>query len=370
MRRTSLLVALLCLSGCIDYELNPDAGVDAGEDLRDASWNIPDGSHEGLPDGGWNGYPDGGWFPIPDGGTLPDAGYAYGNCDPNQPKGLCFRPGEPGDAGEPWQPEPGWPGSMENGDPGAAVLFLVRIERGTVNLADRYAVMIDEALVELSNVGIRVNAWAVASLYTGEFVWTPYLGMSTRDAIVEAASLAEPMASRPCTVDPLAAIARELPSRSDRTGALPFYAPFSAFAVYVIDSGARPYAPDMAACAQEGQHPSAYFGADPAHWLVNVEARSLPRAQVRFLSVYTPEGITSAEAKQLCARMGMPQGTLDVIEASPVSFYVPFGDGLSAGQPGYWTGGDFCSAYTSFVPRARGFAKDWRKVLERQPPWP
>jgi len=139
----------------------------------------------------------------------------------------------------------------------------------------------------------------------------------------------------------------------------------------VIDSGARPYQPSQSQCLIGSSPAVDHFSTEVASWLANPGGRALPRAQVQFVTVYTPEGITTAAAKTACSsQQGMDMGAIDSLEASPVHFFGPFTDGLNGVASSAAKTLDFCPEYASKWSssiKAAGAAFVTR--LREQPKW-
>ncbi len=354
MRRIGILSLGAVLSfACVPYELNPDAGWDGGGEG-------PDSGHPD--DGGSQEFPDGG------GGVIyPDGGVTIPLCQGYDPKGLCIEIQPPGGGG----PEVrDFPGSGVGGDPGTGVLFLVRIDRGTANLAARYEVMVQQALEELSDAKLSVHSVAVASLYSGQLLWSPNLGTSLAGVLTQAAASTDGNPDLPCTTAHLASLAADLPTRTDPSGWPVFTTPFSAFMVIVLESGARPYQPGESACEVGGAPAIAHFTPETASWLATPTGRSLPRPQVQFVTVATPEGVTTAEIKTACSQTSMDPSAIDSLEASPVAFIGPFASGLNSAQSDSAKQLDFCPQYAGkWASNISSTARSWVSRLRAQPKW-
>lgn len=306
-RLVLLSAALLLGAGCVEYEENPDAGspdasVDAGtrdastEEAPDRDGGDRDASVE-LPDAGWDAGDSSEWI-----------------CNPDYPKWWCNKP--PIDPGGPTE-TPEYPGSMIGDDPGTALLFFLRIDRGTANLADSYQTLITTTLNSLDSAGIHVRVAEVVSLYDGSAV---DISQGIANGLRAAAAASTGYIPDVCTTHALAAVAG--------SGTLPTV---SVFLGVLIDSGARPHGLNDAACAESGNSPASYFLSDPAAWLVTDGVHQLPRPQVRFIAIHTPEAGTPDDMRKACNREpNVVTTALDQLEVSPIPFFKQWSDGAGA----------------------------------------
>jgi hypothetical protein len=287
------------------------------------------------------------------------------------------------DAGQP--PPPPFPGSGRNGDQGTGVLWLVRTDRGTANLAPAYAAAIRAMNQQLTAEGFTVRVTAVASLYESRLYWATYGDYWTnygenqtkelQSFLESAANSVDGAAPSICSTTAMA----ELGSRLSTTGLMPpgatapsSHAPFGsslgALLVGVLDHGSRSVSYHTASCTPSGTSPADWFGGmrDPATWLNRADyGWSLPRSQTRFLFVTTSETESYEQMRSRCAAMtNFPRPALDAINPASVSFYTDFAFNLGNHQSGLGTQVDLCNAlggdWTSYT---RTFARDWVNLL-------
>ncbi|MCY1075314.1 hypothetical protein [Archangium lansingense] len=343
--RACALVLVALLSGCLieppPVESKPDAG------------SRPDSGVIVGWDAGGGGYGDGGYGGGPrDGGGGEDGGPA---------------------------PTTSFPGSGQGGDPGTGVLWLVRIDRGTANLADSYAALIRGMTAQLSAEGFDVRMTGVASLYESRLYWSKggkELAVSDLRSLLEnAAASTEGSAPSACSTAALAEMGSRLNwasvspvDYSTPSGGSPFSTSVGALLVVVLDHGARPVAYGSSSCGTSGMTPADWFGGshDPAAWLNRSSyGWTLPRSQTRFLFVGTSESESYQQLRERCAAMSnFPRTALDAIGPSSTVFYSSFSNGLNNHQAGLGTWQDLCTAvagdWTGFSSR---FAKDWAELL-------
>ncbi|WP_375771497.1 hypothetical protein NR798_11510 [Archangium gephyra] len=349
--RAWTLVAVSLLTGCLiepppvepkppDAGSLPDSGVDGGRDA---------GGGGGFGDGGGGGYGDGGG-----GGGYGDGGY---------------------------YPEPttSFPGSGVGGDPGTGVLWLVRIDRGTANLADAYAALIRGMTAQLAAEGFDVRTTGVASLHESRLYWSKSgkeLPLAELRTLLEnAAASTSGTAPSTCSTAALADMGSRLSSVSVASldpstpwGYAPYEMPLGALLVVVLDHGARPVAYGASTCGTGGMTPADWFGGShrPTTWLNRGGSGwNVSRAQTRFLFVGTSETESYSQLRDRCAAMsGFPRTGLDAISPSSIAFYSSFSSGLSAHQSGLGTWQDLCAAVAGdWTGYSRRFAKDWAELL-------
>jgi hypothetical protein len=342
--RAWTLAAVVFLTGCLieppiepkppDAGSLPDSGVDAG---RDAGGGGGGGGGGGYGDGGdW----DGGYYPVP---ATP------------------------------------FPGSGVGGDPGTGVLWLVRIDRGTANLADAYATLIRGMTAQLAAEGFDVRTTGVASLYEPRLYWSkagkdlPVAELRT--LLEKAAAATNGEAPTTCSTAALAILGSKLSSVSvvpvdspSPGGFGPFEFRLGALLVVVLDHGARPVAYGSSSCGTFSMVPSDWFGGShsPTQWLNHYSASwNLSRAQTRFLFIGTSESESYSQMRSRCAAMsGFPRTGLDAISPSSFPFYSSFSSGLSAHQAGLGTWEDLCAAVAGdWTGYSNRFAKDWAGLL-------
>jgi hypothetical protein len=281
------------------------------------------------------------------------------------------------DAGKP--PIAPFPGSGQNGDQGTGVLWLVRIDRGTANLAPAYAASIRAMNQQLAAEGFSVRVTGVASLYEPRLYWTTYGENVTtgelQSLLESAASSADSTTASTCSTTALADLGSRLnlvgvmpPGATTPSSYAPFASPLSALLVGVLDHGSRSVSYGTTSCTPSGESSGAWFGGtrEPTAWLNHsTYGWGLPRSQTRFLFVTTSESESYEQMRNRCAAMsGFPRPALDAISPASVSFYTDFAFNLGNYQSGLGTQVDLCNAlggdWTSY---SRTFARDWVNLL-------
>ncbi|WNG20976.1 hypothetical protein [Cystobacter fuscus] len=341
MRALGLILVATLGSGCIIEP--PDLiRLDGGDE-----W--PDGGKRPTSDGGF----DINW----DGGLGGGGGGGGGGWD-----------GGAWDAGS--GPRATFPGSGTNGDRGTGVLWLVRIDRSTANLAASYGSLIETMTQQLKAQGFDIRRTAVGSLYeprlfSGNESATP--SAASVQSLLESAANYNGTAPTGCSSQYLLSLGVRLSEAQAPSGSRPFADPLSALLVVMIDHGSHPqdYGPG---CDPAAMTPAKRFATGPG-WL-NIgspatSAWSLPRAQTRFLFVSTSENESYTQLRERCASMStFPRIGLDAISPSEHPFYEPFSAELSTFQPGLGTRIDLCQAVArDWAGFSRGFAKDWAQLL-------
>jgi hypothetical protein len=344
MRALSLILVTLLTSGCIieppDLERLDGGHGDGGDPPPSTKPPLP-------PDGNWD------W----DGGL---GGNGNGNGNGGGGKG-------------------GFPGGGGNGDPGTGVLWLVRADRGTANLAASYATLIQTMTQELAGQGLDIRTTAVGSLYDPRVYWAgegkTLAVEDLRKVLEEAASSATGTSVSQCSTRALTLLGNELGQvpvvapRSSNLGARPFQMPHGALLVVLLDHAARPqaYGPK---CDSNVLSPAARFGGgrEATQWLNTSLSGgwNLSRAQTRFLFVSTSEHESYAQLRERCASMSaFPRTALDSLAPSPIAYYEPFSFELNDFQQGLATQMDLCQAVAGdWKGFSREFAKDWVRLLK------
>ena len=258
----------------------------------------------------------------------------------------------------------GFPGSGAGQDGGIGQIWLVRIDRGTANLADSIQRLIQRTTGALRDAQLSPRGIAVVSLYDGALIW------STRDAsrdplntvatLLGARAALDNPAPAGCATFQLFDVGRRLSQIGAPAG--PFATPPGALLVGMVDHGARP-AP-LASCGD----PAAALAADIACW-ASFGSLVLPRAELRFGFFATPETGTTAQMKTSClAVQGLPVTTIDSLEASDFPFFDPLAQQMEQRQPGLATRFDLCRALGSDAPaQLATFANAWAQLLAAQP---
>lgn len=279
-----------------------------------------------------------------------------------------------------------FPGSGKEGDLGTDQLWLVRIERGTANLASAYESLISDMTFQLATSGVQIRTIAVASLHDGRILWAqgehlPVPPTSLAQTLRHHASQSSGAVEN-CTTDALAAMGRvlsaaqveypdalydsEMPPDPRLQSGRVFTSAPGAFLVGVIDHLARPLAPSAPGCLHDGSDPATHFaGSDPAKWLRTADGAGLPRTHTRFIWIGTSEGVTTESLRSSClAQPHLPSGVLDSLEASPVPFFDPVTRDMNAHATGLATRVDLCEAIGgTWSERAKTFADAWVEAL-------
>ena len=349
MRALSWVLVASTISGCIIEP--PDMVKDGGTPDEGTPIKLPDGGFNW--DGGWNGGGGGG------------GGGGDGTWDGGFPDSGPITP-------------PTFPGSGQNGDRGTGVLWLVRIDRGTANLAASYAPLIRGMTQQLAAQGFDVRVTGVGSLYEPRVYWAgdgKDLPTSAIQGALEKAANASGATPSVCSTVALSQLGGQLSSvevspvdGSTSAGARPFSEPLSSLLVVLVDHGARPTAYGARDCGTSTWEAASWFGGsrDTTRWLnINTYSWNLPRAQTRFLFLSTPEKETYAQMRERCAAMSaFPRNGLDALSPSSIAYYEPFAEGLNRNQAGLGSRLDVCEAVArDWTAYARGFAKDWARWL-------
>ena len=301
---------------------------------------------------------------VPDGGTHDPADTGF-LCYPGSKLPGCNTGGGGGGGGggidlDAGVTKRGFPGSGKDGDPGTGVLWLVRLDRGSANLADAEQTLVKQTNAALKNAGLTVNAVVAISMYDGHVIWGAHgLGAGTQpglaDALRREAQTAPASPPTSCALSFLNGIS--LSSLSDGAGQ-PFAPRPSALLVGALDHGARPLGFDS--CATD------YLSADPQRWQTFYEG-PLPRLQTHYAFVATAEQQPVDQMRQRClAVAGFPSQVLDALQPSPARFFDPLASTMLAAQPGLSSRADLCNALGSSWPGvAASMASDWVAVLSR-----
>lgn len=271
-----------------------------------------------------------------------------------------------------------FPGSGLNGQSGTGVLWLVRIDRGTANLAASYATLIRGMTASLAAEGFDVRMTGVASLYESRLYWAKAgkdLSTSELQTLLENAASSSGATPGVCSTAALSDVGGRLssmsvmaPSSSSPSGGTPFSPSLGALLVVILDHGARPSAYGGSDCGTGTMDPAGWFGGsrNPATWLNRITGTwKLPRSQTRFLFVSTSESETYEQLRARCAAMStFPRTALDAISPSARAFYAPFTIGLENYQARLGTQEDLCNAVAGdWTGLSRGLAKDWAGLL-------
>jgi hypothetical protein len=384
VRALSWILVATSISGCI---IEPPDMVKDGGTQSDASIPMPrDAGGISLPDGGFNWDWDGGWIGGGDGngggiGNGGGGGSGGGGGGGGGSGGGGGGGGGKGDGGVPGvdggsAPDAGaeastFPGSGRNGDPGTGVLWLVRIDRGTANLAASYAPLVRNLNDQLASQGFDVRTTSVGSLYTSQLLWSSSgkdVNTSSVQAALESAAKTASTPPSTCSTAVLASMGRELNMTPVPTGGFPFSTPRSALLVVILDHGTRPMGASASACGAEGQLPADWFGGERARtrWLNTASGGwNLPRSQTRFLFISTPENETYAQMRERCAAMSaFPRTGLDALSPSSVPFYESFNEGLGRYQTGLGSRKDLCQAVAQdWTGYSLDFARRWSQLL-------
>jgi hypothetical protein len=82
-----------------------------------------------------------------------------------------------------------FPGSGLRGDQGTGVLVMMRIDRGTANLADAIELLVKQFSDQLDAAGLKTSSVAVADLYRGNLIWGTRLNTNPRRSLADALRL-------------------------------------------------------------------------------------------------------------------------------------------------------------------------------------
>jgi hypothetical protein len=295
--------------------------------------------------------------PPPTGGGPPPPPPPPPPSPPPTPTDACggTRKLDPGGHG-------GFPGSGVGNDGGTGQLWLVRIDRGTANLADSIQLLIQRTTTALAAAGLKARGISILSLYDGFPIW------STTDASSNAVpwtTIAGSLRARAGLDAPApdgCATSRLLTVGQGLAAAGGFGITPGALLVAIVDHGARPV--PIASCGD----PAASLAQDPACWAVFGNT-VLHRADFRFAFFATPETGTTAQMKASCLAVpGFPTDTLDSLEASDQPYYDPLDQEMDAQQPALATRFDLCNALGSGAPaQLAAFASSWAALLSGQP---
>jgi hypothetical protein len=262
-----------------------------------------------------------------------------------------------------------FPGSGQKNDGGTGELWLVRIDRGTANLAAPVAHLILDTTSALTASGLGVRGLAIISLYGGDLIWAAAGPLPSDTTVIfnaivttlqTRASLDLPAPSG-CATATLLDAGMRLSSIS-AGGVRPFGITPGALMVGIVDHGARPVA--IAGCG----NPAALLDDDPACW-ARFGATVLPRVQTRFAFFATPEtGSTSDMQKRCVSVPGIPIQVIDALEASNVPYFDPLSTDMNVAQPGLSIRVDLCQAFGSGAyTQLSSFASSWAQLLTAQP---
>lgn len=352
MRRLTLaVVAAVTATGCIINQPAipeppplPDAGLPSGWGRDGGGGGNGDGGGgviivgPGDGGGGIGGPGDGGGWGTGDGGGggLPDAGR---------------------DAGTPDAGTVAWPGSGKNGDPGAAVLWVVRVDRGLANLAHEYAQLVADGNAQLEAAGFSVKATGVAVLYDEQrLLWGvegSAVGVSTLEGVLKSAAESTEGEPTRCSVRALSQLGAQLATGRTPSGLTPFAQRRSALWVGVLDHGPRPMAyADSASieCETAGLLAGDFFGqanTSATQWLNRWAGFvwNVPVPQTRFFLAYTSESEDYTAMRARCSAIAaFPRAALDEIQPSAQRFWGPLKVGLEAWSAGLAAGQDLCDA--------------------------
>ena len=258
----------------------------------------------------------------------------------------------------------GFPGSGLGQDGGTGQLWLVRIDRGTANLAQSIQTLIQRTTGALRDARLSPRGIAVVSLYDGAVVWSTSNAsrdpLSTIATLLSARAALDNPAPAGCPTFQLLDVGRRLSEIGPPAN--PFAIRPGALLVGMVDHGARP-AP-LASCGD----PAGALSADIACW-ASFGSVVLQRADFRFGFFATPETGTTQQMKTSCLAVpGLPSTTIDSFEASDFAFYDPLAQQMEQRQPGLAARFDLCRAFGSDAPvQLATFANTWAQLLAAQP---
>jgi len=239
-------------------------------------------------------------------------------------------------------------------------LWLVRVDRGLVNLAAPTQALLERVSESVKQAGLGRGNVVVASLYDGQLLWASGPGLEPpvklSEALAHHGSRFEGEAPSACSTGPLGGLGQVLPSAElhypPELGGLsvrPFASLREAMLVVMLDSGSPPLAPSDPACALAGETPAQWFGAhDPVRWLARPDGMPMPRARTLFALVGTGEDVDTGSYRQAClAQPGFPAAATDFLTAASKPFYGPWAVELGAHAGGLATRLDLCTALGS-----------------------
>jgi hypothetical protein len=256
----------------------------------------------------------------------------------------------------------GFPGSGIGQDGGTGQLWLVRIDRGSANLADSIQTLVQRTTAALRGAGLSPRGIAVLSLYGGDVIWATTdartAPLNTIAAALRGRAALDNPAPAGCATSALLGVGRQLSYLGVNA---PFAVRPGALLVGLVDHGARPAS--LASCGDPVQ-----LAAETACW-ASFNGTVLHRAQFRFGFFATPETGTTATMQASCLAVpGFPVETLDALEPSSVTYYDPLTAWLDRSQPDLATRFDLCRAFGSDAPaQLGGFANAWSQLLIGQP---
>jgi hypothetical protein len=262
-----------------------------------------------------------------------------------------------------------FPGSGLKNDGGTGELWLVRIDRGTANLAAPIARLILDTSAALTAAKLGVRGIAILSLYTGDLIWVGTGPLPTDSSTIfnsmvtvlqSWASLDLPAPST-CATAALLTAGGNLSAINAR-GVAPFGSIPGALMVAIVDHGARPVA--ISNCGD----PASSLDGDPACW-ARFGNMVLPRVQTRFAFFATPETGSTADMRASCLSVpGIPTQIIDALEASTFPYFDPLSTEVNAAQPGIAMRADLCQALGSGgYAQLTSFASSWAQLLIAQP---
>lgn len=228
----------------------------------------------------------------------------------------------------------------------AQIIFAIRIDRTTANLAGTYEKFMTEMVAGLAAMGIQVTVAAILPL--DERPSRPVLagwgcGLDDPEDLPPGDTLRfyatqPPPPSEPigCAVDPLVEGGRALtelstdypPGLEGRNGRTIFGRAPDLLLVVYLDALARRSGRDETSCRQADALASAEGGA--AAWLA-YSGEAIAMNRVHHWFVATDEGIDDATLAQRCRSVeGFDLGLFDALEASPRALYGPLGREIAA----------------------------------------
>ena len=252
------------------------------------------------------------------------------------------------------------PGSGKDGDNGTAVLVMLRVDQGTVNIATNLQSLLKQISDALKGAGFAVKSVAVAEMYAIERIWASRVGQKSPPALANV--LRAVSASRGAAA-PTACTTAALGSQGasvwswNQDEVTPFLPTPAAILVVLIDPGARP--------TPFGNCATSNFSADPVYWIPL--QRGFHLRQTRFLMIATPENGDAAAMRSHCLAVpNFPTAGLDVLAPSSQPFFDPWSAQMNGTQEGLATRVDLCDALGSgAAPAWNAMAKQWYQTLEK-----
>jgi hypothetical protein len=265
----------------------------------------------------------------------------------------------------------------------AQALIVLNLERSAANLTGTYASILAQLNGDLQGLGVVVDEWAVLPLY-GAVTTSPaliYGFPSTGGDLATALSLAalsghfdKPIAGATAEQYNLADLAQHLDTATlppELTGGESkafFSPPKDLFFIVTIQTAQRTCADTDPACAVSGQSPNDVFTATDsdgnAAWLKLPGGSPKPGRIYQAFIATSEQEAADAFANRCKMLPGFPATLLDVLQPSPVPYYVDLQNTLAQkGWPGERI--DLCEAVSAMgTMRLKDLATHIRDTLK------